>query len=204
MGHRVRRAAEAYGDPFGVAHGLRGKLLDLRRARGREQHGLPLRGQLLQDGAHRGQEAHVEHAVGLIQHQHLHAAELGVTLFDVVEQAARAGDDDFDPVAQGFDLRPCRNTAVNGGAAELRFRAQIADGFMGLLRQFAGGADDERAEAAARPGEQLLQNGQHKGGRLAGAGLRGAEQIVAGEGGRQSRQLNGRGRDVADASDRRQ
>ena len=42
---------------------------------------------------------------------------------------------------------------------------------MGLLGQLARGRHDQRAHLAARAVQQALQDGQHEGGRLAGAGL---------------------------------
>jgi hypothetical protein len=46
---------------------------------GREQQVLPLARQLLQDAADGLDEAHVQHAVGLVQHQHLDGVEAGVS-----------------------------------------------------------------------------------------------------------------------------
>ena len=49
-----------------------------------------LGGQVAQDPADVGQEAHVEHPVGLVEHQVLDAGELRVGRAEVVEQPARA------------------------------------------------------------------------------------------------------------------
>jgi hypothetical protein len=42
-----------------------------------------------------GDEAHVQHAVGFVEHQHFDLGEGDALLLDVVEQAARRGDDDL-------------------------------------------------------------------------------------------------------------
>ena len=47
-------------------------------------------GMCLQHAADVGQEAHVEHAIGLVEHEVLQAAELGVRRPEVIEQPARA------------------------------------------------------------------------------------------------------------------
>ena len=76
------------------------------------------RRQVLEHPADVGQEAHVEHAVGLVEHQDLEAGEAGVGLLEVVQQAARAGDDDVDAGAQGALLRAHADAAVDGGGAD--------------------------------------------------------------------------------------
>jgi hypothetical protein len=75
---------------------LVGQLLDLVREGGREEQGLLLGGQQREDLLDVADEAHVEHAVGLVQHQDLELAEVEVALALVVQQAARRGDEDLD------------------------------------------------------------------------------------------------------------
>ena len=58
-------------------------------------------------------EAHVEHAVGLVQHQDLDLAQVDGLLLHVVEQPARGGDDDVDAAAQRIDLRLHADAAVD-------------------------------------------------------------------------------------------
>ncbi len=53
-------------------------------------------GQQLDDPLDVGQEAHVEHPVGLVEDEDLDLAEVGDLLADEVEQAARRGDEDLD------------------------------------------------------------------------------------------------------------
>ncbi len=67
------------------------QLLDLVREGGREEQGLPLGGQQGQDLLDVPDEAHVEHAVGFIQHQDLQLAEIQVALALVIQQAAGSG-----------------------------------------------------------------------------------------------------------------
>ncbi len=60
------------------------------RHRRAEEERLPPRRDVAQHAADVGQEAHVEHAVGLVEHEVLEPGELRVGHAEVVEQAARA------------------------------------------------------------------------------------------------------------------
>jgi hypothetical protein len=95
-----------------------GELADLVREGGREQQVLALLRQQREHLADVADEAHVEHAVGFVQHQELDAGEVERALADVVEQAARGGDEDVDPLLQRADLR------VDVDAAEHHQRGQ--------------------------------------------------------------------------------
>ena len=83
-----------------------GELADRGRHRRREHQRLALGRQRREDAADVGQEAHVEHAVGLVEHQDLEAGEIDVAEAHVVEQAARRRDHDLGPGAQRPLLRP--------------------------------------------------------------------------------------------------
>src|SRR5437588_553597 len=78
---------------------------------------LPRRGQLRDDPADVVDEAHVEHAVGFVQHQRLDAAQIGAALTHQVEQPARRGDDDLDAAAEGLHLRVLVDAAKDHRAA---------------------------------------------------------------------------------------
>ncbi len=81
-GHRRHRHAG------GVAqHGF-GELGDVLRHGGREEQRLALDRQLGDDFADVVDEAHVEHAVGFVEHQELDLAELQPVALDEIEQAA--------------------------------------------------------------------------------------------------------------------
>ena len=82
------------------------------------------------------------------------------------------------PGAQAFDLRERADAAVDGQAAQPGLAAQVGDGDVGLFGQLAGGREDQRAQFAARAFHQALQDGQNKGGGLAGAGLGQAQHVA--------------------------
>ena len=90
-----------------------GELADLVRERRREQQVLPLRRQQREDLADVVDEAHVEHAVGLVEHEDLDLAQVDGLLLHVVEQAARAS------------RRGCRRRARS--CVDLRIDADAAE-----------------------------------------------------------------------------
>src|SRR4051812_33026473 len=92
-------------DVRGLVHERPGQRHDRAGHRGREQHRLPLGRHHAEDPLDVGQEAQVEHLVGLVEHEHAHLAEDQVTLLGQVEQPARGADDDLDAGLQGLHLR---------------------------------------------------------------------------------------------------
>src|SRR5258707_950527 len=86
--------------------------------------------------------------------------EWSVALLHEVEQAPGAGDDKFDIIAQGLDLRTLTDAAENRGHAEgyvARVRARI---LLDLHGQLAGGSDDQGANFPAperHPAGEKLQ-----------------------------------------------
>ena len=165
---------------------LRGQLLDLVREGGREEQGLPFRGQQREDLLDVADEPHVEHAVGLVQHQDLQLAEVQVALALMVQQAARRGDEDLDAGPEGLGLGVDVHAAEDGGGAQRDVLAIGADALLYLHGQLAGGREDEGPDGVARGGgrsagvgRQQLQHGQGEAGGLAGAGLGAAHEVAA-------------------------
>ena len=68
------------------------ELRDLRRHRRREEQRLPGERQELHDPLDVGNEAHVEHAVGLVDDEDLDAGQKQAPALEVIEQAAGRGD----------------------------------------------------------------------------------------------------------------
>ena len=199
----MHRFPEPQRDPRGVMQCLGGQLIDFLGECGGEQHRLPFGRHEFQDPFDRGQETHVEHAVGFIQYKDFDIAEFDMTLFGQVQQTPGAGHDDLDAITQRADLPGRSNAAVNGGAAQLGAVGQVADAVMDLLGQFTGRGDDQGTGPVARTVHQAVQDGQHEGCRLACAGLGGADQVLTGDRGRDGRFLDGRRFPVAQPVDPR-
>ena len=156
---------------------------------------------MLEDAADVGQEAHITHPVGLVQHQHLHIREVDVALADVVEQATGAGHDNLRAAAQRGQLGTLAHTAIDGRAAHPQILAQIRKGLVDLFGQFTGGGHDQHPHFAQGAAGQALEDGQGKGGGLACAGLGQTQHIPPREDERDGLFLDGGGRCVAHSFD---
>ena len=145
-----------------------------------------------------GQEAHVEHPVGLVEDEDLDLAEVGDLLADEVEQPPGRRDEDLDAAAQGLDLGVHRDAAVDDGRAQRDGPAVGPDALVDLHRELARRHEDEHADRVAGRREarvglaaQAIEDGQDEGGGLAGAGLGGGEHVAALEDERDGGRLDG-------------
>ena len=173
VGHGLHRSAVPDGHPDGITQDLFGQGPDAPGHGGREEQVLALGGQGGQDALEIRQEAHVEHAVGLVQNQGLQVAELHIALADVVQQTAGAGNHAVGALTQGPDLGSQAHATVDGGALEAGLAAQGRGRLVNLFRQFPGGGDDQDADPTRLDGRvhETLDQGQQKGRGLAGTGL---------------------------------
>ncbi|OMP13915.1 hypothetical protein COLO4_00638 [Corchorus olitorius] len=177
-----------------------GQLLDLRRERRREQQRLAVCRQQVDDALQVGQEAHVEHAIGFVEHQHAHLRQVHAALLHVVEQAARRGHEDLHAAAQLLCLRVHVDAAEHHGAAQRRVLRVLGNVVVHLVGEFARGREDQRPHRVARRrrarigvGQQVMDDRQRETGGLAGAGLCGAHDVAAGGHHRNGGGLDGRG-----------
>lgn len=90
------------------------------------------------DAAYRGQEAHVEHTVRLIEDQDLDTRKSDRAPLHVIEQPSGGGDEDVDTAAQGPDLFIHADAAVSGLRAQRHVPAIVA-GSSGQLGRRARG-----------------------------------------------------------------
>jgi hypothetical protein len=144
----------------------------------REQHGLAFAGEGVEDPADVGREPHVEHPVRFVQHQHLELGAVDVSPTHVVEQPPRSGDDDIDAAPQRARLGLHADTAVDGHRLHAQVTPVRSGAFQHLLRQLAGGHQDECPELPGSARLETLQDRQQKRRRLAGTGLRRAHEIT--------------------------
>ena len=189
VGHGIEHVRDGLGrgdhadlDRDRVLENLGRQVADILGHGGREEERLAARGDVLQDAANVGQEAHVAHAVRLVEHQDLHVGEIDVAAVDEVEQPAGTGNDDLGATAQGGDLGHLAHAAIDGHAAHLGLLAEADDGLVDLVGQLARGRHDEGAHLVELALGEALKDRQHKGGRLAGAGLCQAEYVFASQG----------------------
>ena len=85
-----------------------------------KQHGLAAvrRRQASQDEADVGDEAEIEHAIRLVQHQHLRMAHVENMLFEIVDQPAGRADQDVDAVLELATLLVVVHAAEDHGLFE--------------------------------------------------------------------------------------
>ena len=208
------RVAHQVGD---LAHGL---LVEGRR----EQQRLALGRRLAHNAADGGQKAHVEHAVGLVEHQDLDLVQVASALLDQIDQTARRGNQDIATVLKCRGLRLVAHAAHDSHGNVARDVGDFARDLVDLLGKLARRGDDEHhgatavalgllgtatavAAAALTHGFgrsdvlQIVHGRQQKGGRLAGAGLSGGKQVAAFERHRDRAGLHGRRRRVAQVLD---
>ena len=203
-GHGVR----GVGDPGGrgrrslhldrdrIAQHLAGEGQDRSRHRGREEEGLPPGGQIPQDAANVGQEAHVEHPVRLVDDEDLEPVEApaAVRLAEVVEEATGRGDQDVDPGAQRLDLGAGADPAEDRRPGEPSVDREVPPVLVDLRGQLARGGEDEGARHAAARGLEAVEGRQEERRRLAAPRHGAGEDVSPGERGRDGIALDGRRR----------
>ncbi len=110
--------------------------------------------------------------------------QLSITLLDEIEQASRGCHQDFHAVSQCLDLTIRSDPAIDRGAPQLCPYGERPGDLMDLFGQLTRRRDDERARIPTRTIEQLMEDGQDKGGCLAGACLGGADNVTPAQGSR--------------------
>ena len=170
--------------------------------RGKQQR-LAFGRRVLHDLGDVGQEAHVKHAVGLVEHEHLGLGQVDHAAVHQVVQAAGSGDEHVGAAAQLADLRTVGRAAVHGGHEVAGFAGDLHARAADLLSQLARGADDAHARGAAAALHALErgQRGQQERCGLAGAGGGGGDDVAAFQDVGDGLLLNGRGGVVAHALD---
>ena len=171
-------------DQLRVAQQAVGEAADLVGEGGGEEQGLLLLRHQREHFFDVVDEAHVEHAVGFVQHEDLDARQVDGALADVVEQTARRRHQDVDAALQRLDLRADADAAEDQRGFQRQEMAVGAHAFLDLGGQFARRCQHQNARLAAGGGRlraEQLQNGQGEAGGLAGAGLGGGHQVAAGK-----------------------
>ncbi len=172
---------------------------------------MPLLRQEADDAHDVGDEAHVEHAISFIKDQNFDLIQREIFLLKVVEQATGRGNQNLDASAHSGFLLLDVHAAENDGRANAGVFGVGFDGFLNLDRQLARGGEHERADrvACGRRGavgvlNDPVEDRQRESGGFAGAGLRAAHHVEAGEHDRNRLRLNRRGLGVARFGDRTQ
>ena len=177
---RRHRRGAGHRDLLRVAQERIGQPADLRPHRGGEEQRLPLARQQADDALDIGDEAHVQHAVGFVDHQDLGVGQQDRAALEHVDQAAGGGDQHIDAAHQHVLLIGHALAADDQRVGQLQVFAVVDKILSHLQREFAGRLQDQAARhagAGARAGQDV-QHRQREAGGLAGAGLRGAHHVA--------------------------
>ena len=175
-----------------------GQALDAFRIGRREQQRLPPCRRLAEDVGDGVDEAHVEHAIGFVEHRDVEAVQHQGALAQVLLHPPRGADDHLGAMLQGSDLRTQRHAATKGQDLHVGRGARQATQFAGhLVRQFAGRTEHQRLTAEIARIESR-QQADAKGRRLARTGLGLGDEVLALEDDGQAGRLDGRHAQVAE------
>ena len=182
-----------------VAQKAVGQTLDLRRHGRREEQGLSQRRKGGDDPLDVGNEPHVEHAVGFVDHQDLDVVQQDAAALEMVEQPAWRGDQHVGASLQRALLDGEAHAADQQRHVKLVVLAIDLEVFGHLGGQFAGRLEDERTRHA-RLGAALRENIDHRqdeGGGLSRARLGASEDIATHQDDGDGLLLDERGRRIA-------
>ena len=176
---------------------------DLRGHRRREQRDVLVVGGVREDRLDVLGEAHVEHLVGLVEHQEPQLGQVERALLQVVHDPAGGADDDVHAAAQARTA--ARRTPGRRRPAARARRAVWAAYFSNASQTCSAssrvGRQHQRLRALLLEVEPVEDRQRERRG-LAGAGLREADHVAALEQGRDGRGLDRRRGLVADVAQR--
>ena len=110
----------------------------------REHQVLALRREQRRDPLDVGQEAHVEHPIGLVEDEDLDLAEVGDSLADEIEEPPWCGDEDLDTLAERPDLGLHRHSTVDDRRPKRNGPAVGPNALVDLHRELARRDEDQR------------------------------------------------------------
>ena len=133
----------------------------------------------MQDAPDGRKKTHIQHAVRFVEHQYLHLAQVRELAGDEILQASRSGNDKLAAGAQTVDLRFLGYAADYQRRLRQVLAAQLFVLLVNLHGEFTRGQQDQGADVLAWCGTQHLDNRNQKRESLAGAGLGGANHVLA-------------------------
>ena len=163
-------------------------LLDLGLPGRREEHGLAVRGARGDDRPDLGLEAHVEHAVRLVEHEDLELAQVHLARLDEVVEPPGRRDDDAARVerAECLDLLVLGRAAVAAADAAAVGRRELGALVVDLRRELARRREHDDLGPGRRRGRdgvraEEVERGQEEAEGLAAARLRDGDEVPPAE-----------------------
>ncbi len=148
-----------------------------------EAQELPVVGQCVHDRVELLREAHREHFIGFVEDQDLDAGSVERAAAQVVENTTGGAGDDLRPLLELCDLPLHGGAAIHGDRPQAAVLADLLEHALALEGELARGRQDQGLNAAIW-GNQAVDEGQPKAKRLARAGPRLDDEVVAFDGGR--------------------
>mmetsp|Transcript_173979 Transcript_173979/g.423203 ORF Transcript_173979/g.423203 Transcript_173979/m.423203 type:complete len:271 (+) Transcript_173979:589-1401(+) len=162
-----------------VAQVVGREVAHLARPGGAEHHGLPVRRNGLDERADLGLKAHVQHAVGLVQHEVRAAVEVKLPALKVVVEPSGRAHDEVPALTHLTELRSTGCTAVHTDRLDADPAAEALGLRLDLAGELAGGRHHQHGGPTLGPGvEELREGGQEEGQRLAAARLGDADEVT--------------------------
>ena len=161
---------------------------------------MPFLGHRGDDLADVADEAHVEHPVGLVEHEDLDVRQVDRPLPEVVQEPARRGHDDLGTGPERAYLRIEPDAPVDRGGADRTLGAIGPYARLDLECELAGRGEDQGPDqrpARRSRGMQKLEHRQDEGRGLARAGLGAGQDVTTGQDERNGVALDGGGFRVA-------
>ena len=155
------------------------QLADLAVERRGEEHRLPFPWKPGDDPVDLRLEAHVEHAVGLVQDEDPNTLERHRTPLEQVVQPAGRGHEDVCRL-RALGLRMERNATVDGRHLQVLRAGDHLD-VLGHLRAELTGGDEDEGGRTLRVGLESLDDRDSEGERLARTGRRLREDVAPGQ-----------------------
>ena len=159
---------------------------DILGERGGEEKALPFLRQHRENALDVGQKPHVQHSVGLVEHEDFHAREIHGLLLEVIEKPPRRRDENLDAAMQRFLLRSDVDAAIDHRRAQREMLTVDANALRNLRRELAGRREYQRAHRMPRRrrarvcvGREELEQRQRESGGLPGACLSATHEVAS-------------------------
>ena len=112
-------------------------------------HGLAGLGEGADDATDGREEAHVEHAIDLIEDEHVDGADVDLAAAEEVFEAAGGGDDETGAAVEVVELGVLRKAAADEHGVVPGLGDELGVGLQHLHGELAGGKEDESPDGTA-------------------------------------------------------
>ncbi len=166
-------------NPHWIAHVVMHKPGHRLLQRGRKTQRLPLLRKHRKNAADRRKKAHIQHAVGFVEHQYFNVAQVGELAGHQILQASGRGNHQTRAGAKTLNLRFLGDAADDQSGFRHGLGAQLLVLLVNLHREFARWQENQSGSAASWFVLQSFDQRNQKCQGLSGARLGGADDVPA-------------------------